>query len=734
MPKQMLIDASHEEEIRVVVASGTQIDEYDIQTAFRKQIRSNIYLAKIVRVEPSLQAAFVDYGGDRHGFLSFNDIHPDYYQIPIEDRRKLLEEQETLKRSDRAAQERLEEIDGGIADDDLDLDDENGDESAEAKAGPDEDEDEADDEGDGEDVAEAGEAESAAPAPAASKKSFRRYKIQEVIKPQQIILVQVLKEARGTKGAALTTFISLPGRYCVLMPNALRTGGISRRITNPKERNKLRDTLAALEIPQGMGLIIRTAGIKRTKAEIRRDLEFLLRTWDEVREVTLSSIAPCLVYEEGDIVKRSIRDVFTKEIDKVLIEGPETYRTAKQFMQLMMPSQARRVQRYTETDVSIFQRHKIEQQLEALYKPTVRLKSGGSLVINQTEALVAIDVNSGRSTGQRNAEETALKTNLEAADEIARQLRLRDLAGLIVIDFIDMDENRNVRKVERRAREALKNDRARLKTGRISEFGLMELSRQRMRPSLIESSSDICPHCQGTGHVLSPETLALRLIRAIEEEAARKPSEEIKVFVSTELAIHVLNHKRGMLGALESQHGLKVVLQIDDSAAAPEFRFESVPSPRKGAGKRADGQQSGAEASSGKSGRKRGRRRKNDGDVEKDGDGGKQVEAAEESVAAAPDGEKPKRPRRRRRRRKSANGEAAPAATPADAPMPEVTLDPEPLDPVPVDHAPVAAEPAAPAVAQESAAQTMPPPSDRESGEEPAGKSGRRGWWRRSAE
>ncbi len=649
MSKRMLIDGNYEEEIRVVIASGSELEEYDIQTSFRKQIKSNIYLATVARVEPSLQAAFVDYGGDRHGFLSFNDVHPDYYQIPVEDRRKLLEEQEALDHGARAAREHLEEIDGDSASDDLEIEQDDGPavEAAESE-GPAAEEDQAPDE----ELADADEAESAQvesveeTVPAGLNR--RRYKIQEVIRPGQILLVQILKEERGNKGAALTTYISLPGRYCVLMPNASRTGGISRRITDSGERKKLRKTLSALDVPDGMGLIIRTAGMQRSKSEIKRDLEYLMRAWDEVREVTMSSTAPCLVYEEGDIIKRSIRDVYAKDIETVLVDGADVYKSTKKFMRLMMPSHAKRVQRYDDGGVSLFQRHQIEQQLEAMYRPEVGLKSGGSLVINQTEALVAIDVNSGKSTSERNTEKTALKTNLEAAEEVARQLRLRDLAGLVVIDFIDMDESRNVRKVERRMREVVKDDRARLKVGRISEFGLMELSRQRLRPSLIESSSETCRHCEGSGYVLSVESMVLRVLRAIEQEAARRQQEGIIVFVPTGVALYTLNHKRARLAEIENRHELKIVLRTDDSGA-PDIRIEQMvaedgtekapPSGKRQASRkrqaparRANGAAGGAEESadgSRRQGRKRGRRRRNEAEPAKD------EQVADEALAEA---------------------------------------------------------------------------------------------------
>jgi ribonuclease E len=634
MSKRMLIDGAHPEEIRVVVTSGNRLDEYDIETTFKKQVKGNIYLAKVTRVEPSLQAAFVDFGGNRHGFLAFSEIHPDYYQIPTEDRQALLDEQEELERKARAAREHLEDLDGDLEDLDGDAEDSDAEDvqqedddrkdadteeeeasaaeeskgedesdhaAATAEMGNDEDAPE-----DGDYAAENNEVEAEAdtdsedangdkdPGPVASDpeveealeaaesaaprrtRSMRRYKIQEVIKRRQILLVQVVKEERGNKGAALTTYISLAGRYCVLMPNSSRGGGISRKITGSKERRKLRDTLNSLDIPQGMGVIIRTAGLERNKAEIKRDFEFLIRAWDEVRETTLQSTAPDMVYEEGDIIKRAIRDVYSKDIDEIQVEGLETYQTAKRFMRLMMPSHAKRVQQYRDETIPLYQRFQIEQQLYAMHNPEVQLKSGGYIVINPTEALVAIDVNSGKSTRERNIEETALKTNLEAAEEVARQLRLRDLAGLIVIDFIDMEDGRNVRKVERRLKDAMKTDRARLQIGRISNFGLLELSRQRLRPSLLETSSQICPHCRGTGNVLSTESMAMRVLRTIEEEGIRMRTSEITVRVPTEVALYILNQKRSTLVSLEERYGFQVILEGDDSVIPPDIDIDRV--------------------------------------------------------------------------------------------------------------------------------------------------------------
>ena len=612
MSKRMLIDGAHSEEIRVVVTTGTRLDEYDIETTFKKQVKGNIYLAKVTRVEPSLQAAFVDFGGNRHGFLAFSEIHPDYYQIPVDDRQALIEEQEALEMEARAAREHLEDIEGGVAEVEVDQDDvpeqpdhddlaDNDSDDERVSADSEEDtaaEDTGDEDGGKESAAsdengeESGDVSDPGPVAAdpdveealeAAEKSssrrtrsMRRYKIQEVIKRRQILLVQVVKEERGNKGAALTTYISLAGRYCVLMPNSSRGGGISRKITVSKERRKLRDTLNSLDMPQGMGVIIRTAGLERNKAEIKRDFEYLIRTWDEVRDKTLESSAPAMVYEEGDIIKRAIRDVYSKEIEEIQVEGTETYQTAKRFMRLMMPSHAKRVQQYRDDTIPLYQRFQIEQQLDAMHNPEVQLKSGGYIVINPTEALVAIDVNSGKSTKERNIEETALKTNIEAAEEVGRQLRLRDLAGLIVIDFIDMEDGRNVRKVEGRLREAMKTDRARLQIGRISNFGLLELSRQRLRPSLLETSSQICPHCRGTGTILSTESMAMRVLRAIEEEGIRMRTSEITVKVPTEVALYILNQKRSTLVDLEARYGFQVILEGDNSVIPPDIDIERV--------------------------------------------------------------------------------------------------------------------------------------------------------------
>jgi ribonuclease E len=702
MSKRMLIDGAHSEEIRVVVTSGTRLDEYDIETTFKKQVKGNIYLAKVTRVEPSLQAAFVDFGGNRHGFLAFSEIHPDYYQIPVDDRQALIEEQEALEMEARAAREHLEDIDGGVGEDDaedrdvpeepdeeLSDDDDSGNDTddtedgnaAELDASTATTEDDTDEKaGDDDGVATATTGDETDPDPVAADpdveealeaaetssprrtRSMRRYKIQEVIKRRQILLVQVVKEERGNKGAALTTYISLAGRYCVLMPNSSRGGGISRKITVAKERRKLRDTLNSLDMPQGMGVIIRTAGLERNKAEIKRDFEYLIRAWDEVREKTLESTAPAMVYEEGDIIKRAIRDVYSKDIEEIQVEGTETYQTAKRFMRLMMPSHAKRVQQYRDDTIPLYQRFQIEQQLDAMHNPEVQLKSGGYIVINPTEALVAIDVNSGKSTKERNIEETALKTNLEAADEVGRQLRLRDLAGLIVIDFIDMEDGRNVRKVERRLKDAMKTDRARLQIGRISNFGLLELSRQRLRPSLLETSSQICPHCRGTGTILSTESMAMRVLRAIEEEGIRMRTSEITVKVPTEVALYILNQKRATLVDLEARYGFQVILEGDNSVIPPDIDIERVKGrPEPAAGQPARGMSDADTTASALE------------DAEDDA-AAAEAEAADadsDSDAETTDepAEKPKRRRRRGRRRGSSadNAEASETSESAES-------------------------------------------------------------------
>jgi ribonuclease E len=534
----MLIDARHPEETRVAVINGQRIEEFDFEAADKRQLKGNIYLAKVTRVEPSLQAAFVEYGGNRHGFLAFSEIHPDYYQIPKEDRDALLREEAEL------------------AADDHGHDGEEGDES--------------------DDVLETG-GHHDEPSDALRRKRMalrRRYKIQEVIRRRQVMLIQVVKEERGSKGAALTTYLSLAGRYCVLMPNTAHGGGISRKISNPADRKRLKQVMADLHLPNGMGAIVRTAGLKRSAADIRRDFDYLTRLWDEIREKTLASQAPALIHEDSGLIKRAIRDVYNREIDQVLVEGRAGFEAAHRFMSMLMPSHAAKVVEY-EGSVPLFQRFGVEDQLEAMYQPVVQLKSGGYLVINPTEALVSIDINSGRSTREYGIEETATKTNLEAADEIGRQLRLRDMAGLVVIDFIDMENGSNVRKVEKAMKEALKNDRARVQIGRISSFGLMEMSRQRLRTGILEASTHICPMCEGTGMVRSVSSAALAALRALEAEALRGRHSDLVLRASEEVAVYLLNRKRIELAELEELYGVTIITRPDDSLIGPNFEIDA---------------------------------------------------------------------------------------------------------------------------------------------------------------
>jgi ribonuclease E len=723
MAKRMLIDATHPEETRVVVLNGNRLEEFDFESSTKKQVKGNIYLAKVTRVEPSLQAAFVDYGNNRHGFLAFSEIHPDYYKIPVSDREPnghdpAPEEGDTGEAEPELATEAGVSLAAALPEPvpvpaTPDGSEDEGPEAAESELREPPDlppqhieaardaevhtagtvsessrpaeipaeaprqpvlwepegfstdattpepaktttipiasapyhweEPAAAADAPREPAAGATDATTPEPAPANTvaiaaasvgsddvivaalefpaeatqadmsampeqsttaalaesegevvevvetlggdeleeaehqrSRTVRHYKIQEVIKRRQIMLVQVTKEERGTKGAALTTYLSLAGRYCVLMPNTARGGGVSRKITSITDRRRLKDILEELDIPEGMGVIVRTAGAERSKAEIKRDYEYLLRLWNEIRDLTLRSTAPALIYEEGNLIKRSIRDLYTRDIDEVLVEGEEGYRTAKAFMKMLMPSHAKRVQPYRDPQIGLFHRFQVESQIDAIHSPIVQLRSGGYVVINQTEALVAIDVNSGRSTRERNIEETAVRTNLEAAEEIARQLRLRDLAGLIVIDFIDMEEHRNQSAVERRLKEALKNDRARIQVGRISAFGLLEMSRQRLRPSLVETSTQPCPHCGGTGSIRSTESTALYVLRSIEEEGMRRRSAEICVYVPTTVALYILNQKRDSLVQLEARYAMRVLVAQDDALIPPAFRLERL--------------------------------------------------------------------------------------------------------------------------------------------------------------
>ncbi|QRI64801.1 ribonuclease E/G [Shinella sp. PSBB067] len=663
MAEKMLIDASHAEETRVVVVRGNRIEEFDFESQYKKQIRGNIYLAKVTRVEPSLQAAFVDYGGNRHGFLAFAEIHPDYYQIPLADRQALLRaEAEEHRRDDdiepietgtrssgeseaeaaaaveetpaeapaeaevveasadlaaeeapaekpkkprrpRKAKAKTEEeapaaeeaapaegsddeTPGGAMAMAVDTDEIS--EPAERKRGRrrrDDDDDDDDQGGEEKEIIESVGAEDAMEEvpDRVQRKPRKQYRIQEVIKRRQILLVQVAKEERGNKGAALTTYLSLAGRYSVLMPNTARGGGISRKITNLQDRKRLKEIARDLEVPQGMGVILRTAGANRTRVEVKRDFEYLMRLWENVRTLTLASTAPCLVYEEGSLIKRSIRDLYNKDISEIVVAGEEGYREAKAFMKMLMPSHAKVVQPYRDVH-PIFSRSGIEAQLDRMLQPQVTLKSGGYIIINQTEALVSIDVNSGRSTREHSIEETALQTNLEAAEEVARQLRLRDLAGLVVIDFIDMEEKRNNRAVEKRLKDHLKNDRARIQVGRISHFGLLEMSRQRIRASVLESTMQTCPHCNGTGHIRSQSSVALHVLRGIEEYLLKNTTHNITVRATPDIALYLLNHKRGTIIDYEARFGVAIIIEADAHVGAQHFaidRGEPVETPVK---------------------------------------------------------------------------------------------------------------------------------------------------------
>jgi ribonuclease E len=633
MTTRMLIDARHQEETRVAVLKGNRIEEFDFESADRKQIKGNIYLAKVTRVEPSLQAAFVDFGGNRHGFLAFSEIHPDYYQIPKEDREALLAE-EAAHAEEEAALRAADEGD----DEDYAHDDEMGEALADDFAGDEgvtvidtsekdqvatiEDgrvengfeysEDDGDSEGedaresadDGEADGDSGEgrqrrgkrrqggnrgrSKEADELRAKRMALRRRYKIQDVIQRRQVLLVQVVKEERGNKGAALTTYLSLAGRYCVLMPNSSHGGGISRKISSASDRKRLKSIISELDLPKSMGCIVRTAGLARTKPEIKRDFDYLARLWDEIRETTMKSSAPALIHSDSDLIKRAIRDIYNRDIEEVVVEGEQGYRAARDFMKLLMPSHARRVKAYVDP-VPLFQRYGAEDQLTAMYDPVVQLKSGGYIVINPTEALVSIDINSGRSTKEHGIEATALNTNIEAAREIARQLRLRDMAGLVVIDFIDMEYGSNVRKVEKAMKDALKNDRARLQIGRISGFGLMEMSRQRLRTGVLEATTRVCPHCDGTGLVRTASSAGLSALRLIEDEAAKGKGSVITLFASTEAAVYLLNAKRADLAEIESRYGVRVEvipegenegakMRVVSSGPRPEFvpRFEPI--------------------------------------------------------------------------------------------------------------------------------------------------------------
>ncbi len=754
MNKKMLIDATHAEETRVVVVDGNKVDEFDFESLNKRQLAGNIYLAKVTRVEPSLQAAFVDYGGNRHGFLAFSEIHPDYYQIPKADREALLaeeaaaarEEEEAASkpargrssrsRSRKPAQAAVEgaasnsdatvsgELPEGAGDDDasgptpaggapladapppnaasgeidIDVPDEPTDEDGVLASG-----DDYESVG-GDDVEE----ERAAP----RRPKARRYKIQEVIKVRQILLVQVVKEERGNKGAALTTYLSLAGRYCVLMPNTARGGGISRKITNAADRKKLKEISASITVPEGAGLIIRTAGSNRTKTEIKRDYEYLLRQWEQIRDLTLKSIAPAPIYEEGSLIKRVIRDLYSRDIDEILVDGERGYREAKDYMKMLMPSHSKNVRLHAE-QLPLFSRFQVESYLSAMFNPVVQLKSGGYIVIDVTEALVAIDVNSGRATREASIEDTALKTNLEAAEEAARQMRLRDLAGLIVIDFIDMEDRKNNAAVEKRLKDKLKTDRARIQLGRISGFGLMEMSRQRLRPGMIEATTKGCPHCHGTGRVRSDDSMALALLREIEEEGVKARSKEVLIVAPVEIANYLLNQKREHVAMIEARFGLSVRVEGDPSLISPDYRIERfktasriIPEPQMmnlptvdypdedevedaetvEAEDETEEQTTGSaaapdgDAGERSNGKRRRRRRRRGGSGRSDGEGDGDAEtsnAAQDDDATAPQADAPETveaaapaPRSRSRRRSRARTDDATDAPAAAAPAP----------------------------------------------------------------
>ena len=847
MSKKMLIDATHAEETRVVVVDGNKVDEFDFESLNKRQLAGNIYLAKVTRVEPSLQAAFVDYGGNRHGFLAFSEIHPDYYQIPVADREALLKEEAELNRAAREEEEEqdkpksrsrrrrksktaaekqgasaqkdavvtaeVEDSDTGLVEDLPEHaaqapEGEAQEAPAEADTAPDDTPAEA--VADGDPVADAAVVEAAdaddedtAEEPAEPdyesvgaedvkeeiaprKPRARRYKIQEVIKVRQILLVQVVKEERGNKGAALTTYLSLAGRYCVLMPNTARGGGISRKITNAADRKKLKQIAGEIVVPEGAGLIIRTAGAKRTKTEIKRDYEYLLRQWEQIRDLTLKSIAPAHIYEEGSLIKRSIRDLYSRDIDEIFVEGERGYREAKDYMKMLMPSHAKNVKLYADA-MPLFSRYQVENYLSAMFNPTVQLKSGGYIVIDVTEALVAIDVNSGRATKEGSIEETALKTNLEAAAEVARQARLRDLAGLIVIDFIDMEERKNNASVEKRLKDSLKTDRARIQVGRISGFGLLEMSRQRLRPGMLEATTAPCPHCHGTGRTRSDDSLALAIMRELEEEGVRQRAKEVLVTAPVAIANYMLNAKREHVTQIEERFGLSIRIEGDPSVISPDYRIDRLTTASRalpqstaiGAGRaeampdleesEEDAVAASEERGEGDQPKKRRRRRRRRGKDRQEAQGD-EVTAAEDASedeeaadAETPEAEaeetpEPKTSRSRSRRRSkgkakdaeevaaaaeqddSREAEAAapqaeePSADEPDSPAP--AADPEP-EPAPVAEATPTAKPKGPKprvrmsakeAIETNGATEQPVPSEAEAGDAPK----RRGWWARA--
>lgn len=747
----MLIDATHEEETRVVVLRGNKVEDFDFESAARKQLKGNIYLAKVTRIEPSLQAAFVDYGGNRHGFLAFNEIHPDYYQIPLADREALFKEEEAeLSGQEQQEDEVSNDAEDASADSsdsiDEDLEDAVTDDAATTIALDSENPDAVvlDHENSGEDLPDAEPEDDAAEVPEETRSSEaatddeaaiesvrkrrsnlrRRYKIQEVIRPRQILLIQVVKEERGNKGAALTTYISMAGRYCVLMPNTARGGGISRKITQGKDRKRIKEIVEGFEVADGMGVIVRTAGADRTKAELKRDYEYLVRLWDDIRNTTMESIAPCLVHEEGDLITRSLRDIYSKDIDEILVEGDGGYRQAKDFMKMLTPSHAKKIQPYKDR-VPLFQRYQIERQLDQMFDPNVSLPSGGYIVIDPTEALVSIDVNSGRSTRERNIEQTALRTNLEAAEEVARQLKLRDMAGLVVIDFIDMENRGNNRNVERKLKECLRTDRARIQIGRISSFGLLEMSRQRLRTGMLEASTLPCPHCHGTGAIRSIESAALHALRAVEDEGLRGRSNLLSLKLPAEVALFLLNQKRTVVADYEERFGFSLTIGIGPDLVAPDFVIERMrqeadgtkvkvePDANEGAQKKSRGGSKAKKSSDDNKPQEEGRKRKrsrrrkprNESEAAQeqavDEDSATLADETEPEDAVSEDtvqesSDEPKKPRRRSRRggrgrnakarAKKDDNKAAPVESEPEA-SPETAVAPAETGTVPVDAA-----------------------------------------------
>ena len=827
MSKKMLIDATHAEETRVVVVNGTKVEEFDFEALNKRQLAGNIYLAKVTRVEPSLQAAFVDYGGNRHGFLAFSEIHPDYYQIPLEDREALLKEEAEYAKAVAEEEEREKEkpkprsrrrrrkvepaTDGApVAEDAVVVEEVTSENQSATEEAPENASEEtpkdveaapivevaeesteedalsllvetpesAQESGENsETVSESDEVEIAeVRAPRVRKPRMRRYKIQEVIKVRQILLIQVVKEERGNKGAAVSTYLSLAGRYCVLMPNTARGGGISRKITNVADRKKLKEISEVMPVPEGAGLIIRTAGSQRTKAEIKRDYEYLRRQWENIRSLTLKSTAPAPIYEEGSLIKRSIRDLYNKEINEVIVDGERGYREAKDYMKMLMPSHAKNVKRYTDS-LPLFSRYNVEGYLAAMFNPTVQLKSGGYIVIGITEALVAIDVNSGRATKEKSIEDTATKTNLEAAEEVARQLRLRDLAGLIVIDFIDMEDRRNNIAVEKRMKESLKNDRARIQVGRISSFGLMEMSRQRLRPGMLEASTQPCPHCHGTGITRSNDSMSLAILRELEEEGVKNRSKEVLVSAPVNVANYLLNAKREHVAMIEGRFGLSIRVESDPTLISPEYRIErfktatrivpipealptidmsDIPELEEEPVESVEPEAAETASTTEEPPKKRRRRRRRSNNKPRNGENNAENENGSEETEsegvseAKPEsveekGEKPKRSRSRTRRRSPKSDEVKETPetesndTKAPAPdLAEVAVEPEPVvKEKPKRRQRVTAK--APTEGDETPAETAPeavatpadPPMEEAGTSESESKSKRRGWWSR---